>query len=73
MKQKYLWVCEFCFRTWKRAVLPASWDFVWQSAVCPECQEKVRADGGYNIVIGGAYAGKKKDPRCNQLATKNGK
>lgn len=56
------WICEFCFKRIYVNFLPTDWDLVWQSAVCPECQEKVRNDGGYGIVKGGAYA-TSKDPR----------
>lgn len=61
---RYRWVCEFCFRVIHNKDLPATWDLIWQSAVCPKCQSKVAADGGYNIVKGGAYAGKRTDPRA---------
>ena len=49
------WICEFCHKT-INGELPDDWDFVWQSAVCPECKEKVARDGGYGVVKGGAYA-----------------
>ncbi|MFH5805148.1 hypothetical protein [Alienimonas sp. DA493] len=57
------WVCEFCFRTTDADPLPADWKFAWQSAICPECQPRVREDGGYMVVCGGAYAGDRIDPR----------
>jgi len=50
------WVCEYCFRTIYINSLPADWEFVWQSAVCPECRKRVKHDGGYFVVKGGAYA-----------------
>ncbi|HEY3315211.1 MAG TPA: DUF5131 family protein, partial [Bacillota bacterium] len=50
------WLCEFCYKTHYGPRLPADWDLVWQSAVCPECQEKVKRDGGYGKVFCGAYA-----------------
>jgi len=49
------WICEFCHRAVK-GNLPEDWDLVWQSAVCPECQKRVAKDGGYDVVVGGAYA-----------------
>lgn len=55
------WICEFCYKTVK-GKFPKGWDWQWQSAVCPECQAKVARDGGYGVVLGGAYA-TKKDPR----------
>jgi hypothetical protein len=58
------WICEFCFKTIKGKILPDSWDWVWQSAVCPECLERVKTDGGFFKVPGGAYAGGKADPRA---------
>ena len=59
------WVCEFCYREYYGNPLPDSWDFVWQSAVCPECRQLVPLDGGYAVVKGGAYAGNKPDPRAS--------
>lgn len=58
------WVCEFCFKISKRNRLPAKWDFILQSAVCPQCQRRVQSDGGYGVVKGGAYANGKRDPRA---------
>lgn len=59
------WICEFCYKTINSQFLPDDWDLVWQSAVCPECQEKVKCDGGYTLVKLGAYA-KVPDPRLLQ-------
>jgi len=64
----YRWVCEFCFRVIHHRVLPANWAFLWQSAVCPKCVERVRQDGGYGVVKGGAYAGNRRDPRSQPMA-----
>ena len=61
--KKYSWICEFCFRKAYTNVLPRGWDLVWQSAVCPKCVERVKEDGGYAVVKGGAYANGKRDPR----------
>ncbi|MFL6416122.1 MAG: hypothetical protein ACJ74Y_10710 [Bryobacteraceae bacterium] len=58
------WVCEFCFRTIKDDVLPNNWEWIYQSAVCPDCKARVEASGGYRVVMGGAYAGSRKDPRA---------
>ena len=60
---EFKWICEFCFRTSNESQLPASWDWVWQSAVCPQCQRLVALEGGYGVVKGGAYAYGKPDPR----------
>lgn len=49
-------ICEFCYRQHHETEWPAGWDLVWQSAVCPECQRRVAADGGYGVVKGGSYA-----------------
>ncbi|HUW34212.1 MAG TPA: hypothetical protein VM223_21605 [Planctomycetota bacterium] len=49
-------ICEFCFRAFYGQELPKEWDFVWQSAVCPDCRERVQREGGYGVVKGGAYA-----------------
>jgi hypothetical protein len=62
-KKAWQWVCEFCFRTTNEDPLPLGWDWVWQSAVCPKCKVKVAEHGGYNVVRGGAFAGKRVDPR----------
>lgn len=56
------WLCEFCYRTHYGDQLPETWDWVWQSAVCPECKERTARDGGYGVVRGGAYA-TQPDPR----------
>lgn len=56
------WLCEFCYKTVYNNILPADWDLVWQSAVCPDCRERVAEDGGYWEVPCGAYADKP-DPR----------
>lgn len=62
-----MWVCEFCYDTVSDDDLPRTWDLVWQSAVCPRCQPRVMADGGYATVPGGAYAGDRPDPRDHDL------
>ena len=62
-KRYWKWVCEFCFKQSNHFMLPAGWDLVWQSAVCPDCQNRVANDGGYFVVKGGAYAGTRRDPR----------
>lgn len=56
------WFCEFCYKTDYSNMLPSKWDLVWQSAVCPECQERVAKNGGYGVVPCGAYA-TKPEPR----------
>ena len=43
------WICEFCYKP-ADGDLPPEWDLVWQSAVCPECQQRVKEDGGYAVV-----------------------
>ena len=63
--QKPLWTCEYCFRPFYGEKLPDDWDFVWQSAVCPDCKVKVAADGGYFVVPGGKYA-TGPDPRATR-------
>ena len=57
------WICEFCYLVAEQDDLPAGWDFVWQSAVCPDCRKLVALDGGYAIVKCGAYADGRPDPR----------
>lgn len=61
-----MWICFFCFTYAQYRNLPDDWDLVWQSAVCPECQKRVQADGGYAVVVGGAYSDGKPDPRGNE-------
>lgn len=63
-KLKPAWVCEFCFACLLDGNLPEDWALVWQSAVCPSCQIKVKRDGGYFFVNGGAYADDRTDPRA---------
>ena len=63
-----MWTCEFCHVQTDENPLPPTWDFVWQSAVCPACQERVKADGGYSVVPAGAYAGDRPDPRDRDLS-----
>ena len=58
------WVCEFCFACLLGGDLPADWDLVFQSAICPSCQKKVAQDGGYHNVPGGSYSDERKDPRA---------
>ncbi|HVU26523.1 MAG TPA: hypothetical protein VHG71_02165 [Verrucomicrobiae bacterium] len=62
--KKFIWICEFCFRTTSTPSLPSDWDFIFQSAVCPDCKPKVETGGGYHVVKGGAFAGRRKDPRA---------
>lgn len=57
------WICEFCYTRVYLDRLPDSWEFMWQSAVCPDCHKRVLADGGYSVVKGGAYAFEVPDPR----------
>ncbi len=59
------WVCEFCYVCVMDGDLPKGWDLVWQSAVCPSCQERVKRDGGYMKVGGGAYSEERTDPRSD--------
>jgi hypothetical protein len=54
--RRHPWVCEFCFALLWADRLPANWQFIWQSAICPECWPKVQRDGGIAVVKGGAYA-----------------
>lgn len=55
------WVCEYCYRAVK-GNLPDTWRLILQSAVCPECQDRVAKDGGIFAVKGGEYA-QAEDPR----------
>lgn len=57
------WICEFCYMRAYTNLLPASWDLVFQSAVCSDCAKRVARDGGYHIVTGGTYA-EVPDPRA---------
>lgn len=59
----WMWICEFCYARLYVVMLPKSWEFVWQSAVCPECHARAQQDGGYSVVKGGAYA-EVSDPRA---------
>jgi hypothetical protein len=61
------WICEFCYAMLFDDQLPESWEWIWQSAVCPECRERVERDGGYFVVVAGAYA-EGPDPRGEAFA-----
>lgn len=61
-KFRFTWICEFCHRIIHNRVLPRTWDWVWQCAVCPKCRERVARDGGYAVVKCGSYA-IRPDPR----------
>ena len=50
-----MWLCAFCYLPCFGS-LPKDWDLVWGHAVCPACQKRVAADGGYGRVRGGAYS-----------------
>jgi hypothetical protein len=56
------WICEFCYTMLFTDRLPDGWDWIYQSAVCPECRERVAQAGGYHVVVAGAYA-EGPDPR----------
>lgn len=60
------YICEFCFKPGEGDI-PNSWDFVWQSAVCPDCKAKVATHGGYAVVKGGTFAFCS-DPRRSALS-----
>jgi hypothetical protein len=49
------WICEYCY---KPAVgnLPATWELIFQSAVCPDCLRQLDGLGGVHVV------------KCGQLA-----
>ena len=58
------WICEFCYKP-ASGDLPHSWELIFQSAVCDDCQVKVAKIGGYREVVGGAFA-TDKDPRLTR-------
>ena len=69
-KRWWRWVCEFCYKQINNKILPAGWDWAWQSAVCPQCRERVKKDGGYAVVKCGSYAPVgRSDPRACKGST----
>jgi hypothetical protein len=56
IRKDWVWICEFCYKTSSDTTLPAGWDFVLQSAVCPDCRKRAALDGGYAVVLCGSYA-----------------
>jgi len=57
-------VCELCFRKAPEGDLPADWDIIWQSLVCPECQKRAKQEGkDIPHMKGGCYADGRPDPR----------
>ncbi len=72
-KFDWTWICEFCFLTIFDEELPPDWELEWQSAICPTCLERLRAefgDGWINNAPGGCYA-KIPDPRGAGMDTRN--
>jgi len=58
----WAWMCEFCYRKIMEGNLPSDWELCWQAPICPDCWERVQADGGINVVRMGSYA-EGPDPR----------
>lgn len=56
------WVCELCHRRDTSRSLPDGWELVLQSAVCHECRELARVNGGIMNAYGGMFA-QGPDPR----------
>ena len=58
------WVCELCFRTIRADRLPDDWELVHQSAVCPDCIRRARAnDVSLAECCGGVYSDGRPDSR----------
>lgn len=63
-RPKFGWICEFCYAMLPPGTpLPAGWERVPQSVICPECRVRVKAAGGIAVVKGGAFASGP-DPRA---------
>jgi len=58
------WTCEFCYTQSFNYILPSGWQFIWESAICPDCYKIVaKMDNWINKVNGGAFSGGMPDPR----------
>lgn len=57
-------ICELCYKEAPPGPIPCSWDIIFQSLVCEDCQIRA-ADEGKPIALmtGGYYANGKPDPR----------
>lgn len=59
--------CEACYTQAPNPV-PVTWELVFQSLVCPDCQKRAKAEGvAWGHLKGGQYANGKPDPRMKQL------
>lgn len=63
-------ICEYCYRAFvinENGFIPAGWNVLWGSFVCPEDMKRVIEAGKINEVKGGAYA-YSDDPRSRPNA-----
>lgn len=59
--------CEACYTQAPNPV-PVTWELIYQSLVCPDCQRRAKAEMiGLANLRGGQYANGKPDPRMKQL------
>jgi hypothetical protein len=65
-------MCELCYRQQPLdggTHIPATWDIVFQSPICPDCQRRAEADGkAIAHLTCGCYSGGKPDPRARFVA-----
>ena len=60
------WLCEICYRALPNMTLPADWELVFQSAICPDCQKHAKDNNIAlcNLICGSRAQGP--DPRAKQ-------
>ena len=50
------WICEFCYKPCA-GNLPSDWEFIFQSAICPDCIIRAKSESKLLTEIkGGEYA-----------------
>jgi hypothetical protein len=71
----YTTTCELCYAQHTGDRIPDDWDIVWQSPICPDCQEKCKIENTVREIQGldpihlpdrrgGCFANGKPDPRA---------
>ena len=66
IEKKYWYICEYCFKEEMSVDCPPGWDMIMQCYICPRCLSRAKDEhpkDWISVVIGGAYANGKPDPR----------